>query len=195
MIHNSFSKGPEGWCSYDYHASMVAGGENVFILTSWAKTGGVNGGRYVWTDNTRWSADTPEKPLSILPLLFYRHWINEDPVDLRGCAVSVYLRGDNLRLDSAQCYFWAVTHGARWHYTAQPLAITEGAWADAPQKFVLHDDEARWHNSWTANPARPVALTDLLRNVVSYGFAFVGFSSEVTGRLSLAEFSITAPGA
>ena len=33
-MKNSFTKGPEGWCSYDYHASVVAD-RNVFILTTW----------------------------------------------------------------------------------------------------------------------------------------------------------------
>ena len=30
MISNHFVRGPESWCSYDYHASMVAGKHNVF---------------------------------------------------------------------------------------------------------------------------------------------------------------------
>ena len=107
MITNHFDKGPEGWCSYDYHASMVSGGHNVFILSTWVREGGVNNSGYVFTDHTRWSADTPEKPLSILPLIFYRGWINEDPVDLRNACVSVYLRGDSLKLDGVQCYLAA----------------------------------------------------------------------------------------
>jgi hypothetical protein len=192
MIHNRFTRGPEGWCSYDYHASIVSGGANIFILTTWSKDGGVNNGSYVWTDHTRWSADTPEKPLSILPLLFYRSWIDADPVDLRGCEVSVYLRGDNLRLDGATCYFWVNSPGTRWHYIAQPLTISEGAWAATPERFVLHDDESRWRRSWAANPVTALSLTQMLRNALSYGFSFVGFSSEVSGRLSLAEFSIRA---
>ena len=39
MIKNDFDKGPEGWCSYDYHASMVADGSNIFILATWAAQG------------------------------------------------------------------------------------------------------------------------------------------------------------
>src|SRR3954470_6339058 len=113
MIKNSFIKGPESWCAYDYHASMVADGQNIFILATWAKTGGVNNGNYIWVDHRRWSADTPEKPLSILPLLTYRNWIDSDPVDLRECEVAVYLRGDNLRLDGAKCYFWVNSPGTR----------------------------------------------------------------------------------
>lgn len=193
MIKNSFTKGPEGWCAYDYHASIVADGVNIFILATWMKEGGVNNGGYIWVDHRRWSADTPEKPLSILPLLFYRSWINADPVDLRGCEVSVYLRGDGLRLDGAQCYFWVNGPGTRWHYTAQPLTITEGAWAREPQRFVLHDEERLWHRSWAASPTTALSLTDMLRNAHSYGFSFVGFTSEVSGRLSMAEFTISGP--
>lgn len=193
MIKNSFTKGPEGWCSYDYHASIVADGVNIFVLATWMKEGGVNNGGYIWVDHRRWSADTPEKPLSILPLLFYRSWLDADPVDLRGCEVSVYLRGDGLRLDGAQCYFWVNGPGTRWHYAAQPLTIAEGAWAGEPQRFVLHDDEQLWHRSWAANPATALSLTDMLRSAHSYGFSFVGFTSEVSGRLSMAEFTISGP--
>ncbi|MBX3011041.1 MAG: hypothetical protein KF832_06015 [Caldilineaceae bacterium] len=193
MIKNRFRKGPEGWCSYDYHASIVADGVNYFVLTTWSREGGVNNGSYIWTDHRRWSADTPEKPLSILPLLFYRSWVDADPVDLRGCEVSFYLRGDGLRLDGALCYFWVVGPGTRWHYTAQPLTITEGAWSAAPQQIVLQDDEAYWHRSWAANPATAPSLSATLGNTVSYGFSFVGFSSEVSGRFSLAEFAIGRP--
>ena len=42
MIVNRFSKGPEGWCSYDYHASIVSGGRNVFVLATWEGSGGVD---------------------------------------------------------------------------------------------------------------------------------------------------------
>ena len=34
-IHHHFERGPECWCSYDYHASMVAGGTNIFVLATW----------------------------------------------------------------------------------------------------------------------------------------------------------------
>ncbi len=95
MVKNAFNKGPQSWCSYDYHASVVSG-RNIFVLTPWEKDGGVNDSGYVWADHTRWSADTPEEPLSILPLIFYRRWVDADPIDLRGAEVSVYLRGDDL---------------------------------------------------------------------------------------------------
>ena len=192
-LRNTFGKGPEGWCSYDYHASIVSGGRNVFILAVWEKGGGPGEAGCVWTDHTRWSADTPEQPLSILPLLFYRRWVNEGPIDLRNAEMSVYLRGDDLRLDEAQCQFWVHGQRGRWHLSGQPLAIPEGTWSAEPLCVCLADDEAQWHHSWPRDPHRPWCLDDVLREVHSYGFSFIGFSSEVTGRLSMSQFQITLP--
>lgn len=191
-LKNTFVKGPEGWCSYDYHASMVAGGRNIFILTTWEGHGGPADASYVWTDHVRWSADTPENPLSILPLLFYRSWINEDPIDLRNAKVSVYLRGDNLRLDGAKCLFWIHGAGGRWHLNSQPLTIADAGWGSEPVRFVLQDDESLWHHSWSWNH-KPQPLSPTLGAVHSYGFSFIGFSSEVTGRLCMSRFEITLP--
>ena len=42
LVQNSFEKGPQSWCSYDYHASMVSGGENIFIQATWQRDGGVD---------------------------------------------------------------------------------------------------------------------------------------------------------
>ena len=106
-MKNTFDKGPEGWCSYDYHSSVVAGGHNIFVLVTHERSGGINDSGYVWCDENRWSADTPEHPLSILPLIFYRKWINEDAIDLKEAEVSVYLRGDDLNRyfpDGIQCF-------------------------------------------------------------------------------------------
>lgn len=189
MIDNQFTRGPEGWCSYDYHASMITGG-NVFILATWDPTGGVDGGGCVFSDHTRWSADTPESPLSILPLLHYRGWVDADSVDLRNAEVSVYLRGDGLNLDGARCYFWTHVTRTRWHLTSAPLRIGDGAWTSEPNRFRLTPDESLWHNSWTAEPDGLRRLEPLLAEAESYGFSFMGFSSEVTGRLSLSRFSI-----
>lgn len=189
MIQNRFEKGPEGWCSYDYHASMVADGQNIFILTTWAREGGVDGGGYVWTDHRRWSADTPEKPLSILPLLHYQNWIGADPLDLREAEVSVYLRGDTLKLDGASCYFWVIGPGARWHLTSQPISIPEGKWGEEPARLRLRNDESLWHRSYAPGLG---SLDAVLSKTTSYGFSFVGFTAEVTGRLSMDEFRITA---
>jgi hypothetical protein len=193
MVKNSFARGPEGWCSYDYHASIVAGGTNIFILATWAPSGGVGDSGYVWTDHRRWSADTPEKPLSILPFLFYRNWVGADPIDLRGTQVSVYLRGDGLRLDGARCCFWAHAENTRWHCTGQPLAIADSRWADAPDRLTLEADERAWHCSWSLDPRRPAPLARVLGQAQSYGFSFTGFSSEVSGRLSMDEFGICRP--
>ena len=192
MVRNSFDKGPEGWCSYDYHASMVSGGRNIFILTTWEPKGGVNNSGYVWADHTQWSADTPEKPLSILPLLFYRRWVNADPLDLRGAEVSVYIRGDNLQLDGAHCFFWVHGQHTRWHLTSHPLTIGEGCWPSEPNRFTLVGDPALWHNSWSQDPRNPVPLDSLLGRAESYGFSFVGFTAEVTGKISMDEFEIAS---
>jgi hypothetical protein len=193
-IRNTFAKGPEGWCSYDYHASIVSGGRNIFILTTWEGKGGVDDSGYVWTDHTRWSADTPEQPLSILSLLFYRSWVNEDPIDLREAEVSVYLRGDHLQLDGAQCLFWVHGTSGRWHLNSRPLAISEGEWAAEPLRFALSNDEALWHHSWPRDSKNPSRLEEILRAVHSYGFSFIGFSSEVSGRLCMSRFEMVPKG-
>ncbi|MBT3345310.1 MAG: hypothetical protein HN712_30735 [Gemmatimonadetes bacterium] len=190
MIRNSFDRGPQGWCSYDYHGSIVADGTNVFILATWAGTGGVKDSGYVWTDHRRWSADTPEKPLSILPFLFYRNWIDADPIDLVGTQVNLHLRGDELELDGAGCYFWVYAHGTRWHCTSQPLQIEDGSWNNSPSTVDLLSDESQWHCSWSMDPDRPASLSRVLGDAASYGISFTGFSSEVHGRLSMDEFEI-----
>lgn len=192
MLRNSFTRGPEGWCSYDYHASIVTE-RNVFILATWEKEGGVDNSGYVWVDHTRWSADTPEKPLSILPLLLYRSWVNAGPVDLRDAEVAVYLRGENLRLDGAQCFFWIHGVGGRWHCTSHPLTISDAGWSSAPLRFSLQNDEQLWHHSWPRDPNTSRSLESILGQVLSYGFSFVGFSSEVSGRLCMGEFEIKLP--
>ena len=189
-MKNSFEMGPEGWCSYDYHASMVSGGTNVFILAVWNRDGGPGGTGCVWSDHTRWSADTPEKPLSILPFLFYRSWVNAQPVDLRGAELSVYLRGDGLVPDGAQCQFWVHGSGGRWHMNSHPMDISENKWATQPNKVTLVNDESAWHHSWPQDRDIPSRLDTILGHAHSYGFSFTGFSAEVTGRLSMADFEI-----
>ncbi len=189
IITNSFEKGPEAWCSYEYHASMVAG-SNIFVLTTWSAEGGVGNGGFVWADQSRWSCDAPEKPLSILPLINYRNWTDDDPVDLRGAELAVYLRGDGLNMDGAECYFWIHVGGTRWHCKGHPIEIAEGRWADEPARFKLVDDESQWYMSWTKYP-EPEGLTQVMSAVESYGFSFVGFKGEVTGRLALGGFEIS----
>lgn len=189
MIRNDFALGPQGWCSYDYHGSVVAG-RNMFILTTWEPAGGPDGAGHVWTTHHRWSADTPEVPLSILPLIHYRGWIDEGKIDLRDATLSVYLRGDDLLLDGAHCRFWVLSDNTRWHMKAEPIEIVEGRWGVAPSRRVLTPDESRWHLSWSIDPARPKPLADVLAGVDSYGFSFIGFSREVSGKLSMAGFEI-----
>ena len=194
MIKNSFDQGPEGWCSYDYHWSVVAKGHNIFILTTWDSTGGVGDSGYIWCDETRWSGDTPESPVSVLPFIIYTNWVGREPLDLREAQVSVYLRGDDLQLHGAQCYFWVVSSGGRWHFISQPLAISEGVWAPEPNIFTLRNDESLWHLSWSGDPAHPPALNDLLAQARSYGFSLVGFGQEPRGKFSMDEFEMRLAG-
>lgn len=188
VIRNTFAVGPESWCSYEYNASIVAKDE-IFILTTWSPTGGPGNAGYVWADETRWSADIPESPISILALITYRRWANLGPIDLRGAKGSVYLRGDGLQLHGAKCFFWANRLGERWHLTSQPLEISAGGWADGPQRFSLPNDESAWHRSWA--PHTPKSLDGTLANAISYGFAFVGYARSVSGRLSMAQFELS----
>ena len=188
-MKNTFDIGPEAWCSYEYHASVVSG-RNIFILATWSPTGGVNDSVHIWTDESCWSADTPEVPLSILPFIYYRKWVNEGPLDLRDAKVSVYLRGDALELDGATSYFWVHSPSTRWHYTAHPVEISQSKWGDCPTELTLETDESRWHRSWSMDPEQPLCLEETLRNAASYGFSFTGFSSEVRGKLSMDEFKI-----
>lgn len=199
---NTFDAGRESWQIYDYNGG--SGNENVFFLTSWEQTGGVGNSGYVWGDDSRWRIDTPEDPHSILPLILYHRWIAEDleegpsptprptgfrqeeALDLRGARVSVHLRGDGLDLKGARCFFWVHSGGTRWHYTGRPLKIHQGEWGP-PEHFVLVNDESLWHRSWA--PSR-TSLDDLLKNSASYGFSFVGFSEEVTGKLSMDQFEL-----
>ena len=100
-----------------------------------------------------------------------------------------------MKLDGAQCFFWVHVDGTRWHYNSHPLETAEGNWAAAPSRFTLDNDESLWHMSWSNDPANPTPLDTVLKGAHSYGFSFVGFSSEVTGRLCMAEFEIRQPGA
>ncbi len=96
---NSFDSGWESWQIYDYNGG--SGGENVFFLTSWEKSGGLENSGYVWAD------------------------------------------------------------------------------------------ESLWHRSWAPSGH---SLDSLLKESASYGFSFVGFSEEVTGKLSMDQFEIRLAG-
>lgn len=190
-MKNLFEKGPEGWCSYDYHASVISGWRETFILSTWRPGQGPHGSNCVTVDHQQWSADTPEQPISILPLILYRNWMNLDPIDLRGATLSVYLRGDDLNTRGAACYFWVNTTLNRWHLISHPLQIGEGCWTAKPNRVGLVNDESQWHNSWAGLPPKLQSLDDALAATTSYGFAFVGFLAEVTGQLSMSHLELT----
>lgn len=187
---NDFNKDREGWQIYDYNGGKKGGG-NVFFPATWEKSGGVGDSGYIWGDDSRWRIDTPENPHSILAFIIYRSWVGGKELDLRGAKLSVHLRGDKLDLKGAKCLFWAVNNanGTRWHYKSQPLAISEGKWGPK-QTIVLKNEEKLWHRSWWRYPARPGSLDAVLGKCDSYGFSFVGFSEEVTGKFSMDELEI-----
>ena len=198
MIRNNFDIGPEGWHSYDYHGEIVTGA-GIFVLATWQREGGVDGSGFIWADQSRWSTDVPERPISILALIHYRNWVGLGPVDLRQAEVSVYLRGDDLKLYGATCYFWVHSPGVRWHFSGNPIPIMERHWAPEPSRFVLENDESLWHRSYSSEEFQRRSygqggprLDDVLGEVHSYGFSFIGFDREVQGRLSLGKFEIFA---
>jgi hypothetical protein len=185
-----FSKDRAGWQIYDYNGGK-AGGGNVFFPATWEKSGGVGDSGYIWGDDSRWRIDTPEDPHSILAFIIYRSWVGGQALDLRGAKVSVHLRGDKLDLRGGKCLFWALNNanGTRWHMKGAPLAISEGKWG-AKQTIVLKNDEKLWHNSWSRHPDKPASLDEVLGTCDSYGFSFVGFSGEATGKFSMDELEI-----
>ena len=127
-----------------------------------------------------------------MPLIFYRSWINKPYVNLEYAEVSVYLRGDNLQLDGAECYFWILYNETRWHYKEIPLKFGEDKWLDKPQSFLISSDGSKWNNSWTKLGNGPEPLSSVVRNCESYGFSFVGFKQGVRGRFAIDEFIITS---
>ena len=103
------------------------------------------------------------------------------------------LRGDGLQFDGTDCYFWAHIGGTRWHCGGRPIEVPEGRWPAEPTRFVLEADEALWYHSWSRDPANATGLEQVLAAAESYGFSFVGFGGEVSGRLSLGSFAISSP--
>jgi hypothetical protein len=193
-LKNTFDFDYEGWQSYDYEASVRAGHE-VFRPVTWTPTGGARDSGHVWTDDTRWTVDTPEQPRSILALVMYRCWLSRGPVDLRGATVSVFLRGDGLDLKGGSCCFWAwnLRSGTRWHMSRRPLPISPDAWADRPVEFRVENDAALWHRSWAIRFPEFGPLDRVLAEADSFGFSFLGFAEKVTGRLRMDEFEIRPP--
>jgi hypothetical protein len=185
-VVNAFDKNREGWQVYDYNGG--AGAENKFFPASWERAGGFADSGYIWADDSRWRIDTPETPHSILALILYRSWVGSEALNLRDATLSVCLRGDELNLHGAQCYFWVLDQekGTRWHCKGQPLTIGVGRWEE-PQRIVLTPDEKLWYRSWTRNVDNAASLKETLGSCDSYGFSFVGFEEEVTGRLSMDE--------
>ena len=93
MIQITFDMGREGWKSYKYGEGHKPGGVR-YPRVTWESSGGVGNTGYVWSDDSRWAIDEPERPHSILALIYYWKWGGgESPVDLRDARVSVYLRG------------------------------------------------------------------------------------------------------
>lgn len=191
-IQNTFEAGAEAWQVYDYNGG--AGTSNVFYPVTWEKNGGVNDSGYVWGSDERWQIDLPENPVSILPLIFYRRWVGLGRADLRDATVSVYLRGEKLDLKGGRCLFWVYSDAGatRWHFLASPLVIKNDTWG-AKQTFRLTNSEQLWHRSWSYIPNQPGTLDRVLSNADSYGFSFVGFSGEVTGKIAMDELTIELP--
>ena len=194
VVKNVFDKGPESWCSYDYHASVVTGRGRVFVLGNWEGEGSPNGAPYISCEETYWTPDVPEKPLSILPFMHLRSWIGEDPIDLRDLEVAVHLRGDGLKLNGGECYFWIVGPGSRWHLNSKPIDISMDEWGASPTTVRLVNDETLWHRSWSSlRIDNQPCLDECLTNCGSYGFSFVGFTAAVQGKLSMGSFEIRRP--
>ena len=192
-MKHTFDRGPEGFCSYEYHAGKRAR-RNMFILVIWEKSGGVNDSAYIWSDEHGWSADTPESPISVFPFDLRRNWVGKGPVDLRNAEVSVYLRGDGLDLYGSKALFWVVSGGTSWHLNSHPIEIADGRWPDQPDRFTLADDESLWHRTWSGDPSNITPLSDVLANCTSYAIQLSGFTALPTGRISMDELEITLAG-
>lgn len=191
-LKNSFDHDYEMWHAYDYAACAAAGGRDLYRPAHWEQRGGVNDSGYIWADEAQWSIDTPEQPPSILALMTWRQWMLRGPLDLRQATISVFLRGDELDLKGGRCSFWVLSRGlsARYHLTGQPVTVARDKWGDEPCLLNLKHDEAQWHRSWTVPGQRIPTMGEVLGEVDSYGFAFVGFSEQVIGRLCMDEFEI-----
>jgi len=189
MVMKDIAPPLAAWKSYEY----FPGGHN-YHLTRYDATGGPDGKECVWADDSMWTIDTPEQPHSILFLIHYSIWDDSPPRDIKNAEIRFRLRGENLALHGARCYFWVVTQfprATRWHFTGQPLPISFGHWGE-PAVLRLEDDPSCWHRSFVSDPTCTAGLTDALSFCLSYGFAFVGFSEKVTGTIGLADFAMFA---
>ena len=187
MVENTFDKDDGKWCSYFYGGGID---KDCFVPVVREKTGGVNNSGYIWADDTMWNIDEPDD--SILAFVFYRSWTGNGSINLMDRKVSLYLRGDNLKLYGAECYFWVFTPYTRWHYIHEPLRIQNFRWDSTPDYIHLTNDESLWYNSWCEEGYRRKTIEFALRMVTSYGISFRGYSQEVKGMLSMDEFKIEA---
>ncbi len=189
---HGFDLDEEAFRVYDYEKHRDGGLFNV-VRPVWEYTGGVDDGGFIWADERHWTIDTPETPHSILALFTYRKWRGLGPLDLRDAEISLHARGDGLDLKGAQVFFWVVSEvperHCRWHFTAHPIAVTDGAWGPV-QTFVLRNDQSLWHHSWTSNTCSNPALGGVLAEAESFGLSFIGFSEKVTGRFAIDELRI-----
>ncbi len=177
------------WQSYEY----LCPGDK-YHTVRYENHGGPGNQPYIWADDSMWSIDFPENPQSILPLLFFRNWVCDAPINLNGAVVEFHLRGDNLDLKGAQCFLWIssyIPETTRWHYIQQPLAISDGHWGDLI-RINLTNDENGWHKSFPPEAKQANCVDQTLSACISYGFSFVGFSEKVKGKLSLGSFSMSS---
>jgi hypothetical protein len=175
-----------------WHSYAYLGTTHEYRACRKSENGGWNNGAYVTADDSLWTIDTPESPQSILALMIPSTlMLKSPPLDLRYTAVSFSLRGDNLQLYGASCYFWVVSFvptSTRWHYTSQPLIVPEGKWSEL-QTLVLSPKEDAWHCSFSLQQPR-TPLNDVLGLCMSFGISFMGFSEKVSGNISLSDFTI-----
>lgn len=194
IVAHRFDVWNERWTSYQ----DAYGRGNVFFPMSHQRSGGVDGGGFVWTDDSRWLIDAPEKPHSILIAVNYWRWLFPpewrartgagDNVNLADATLEVALRGRGLELGTAHVTFWIVCDGARWHI-AQPLMPGNGEWATIR---VSLSTAADWQLSWSRGQ-RDAALC--LDHVESYGLAFRGFQPGQIPRgvLDMDDFRLSRP--
>jgi hypothetical protein len=69
------------------------------------------------------------------------------------------------------------------------VEVAEGHW-DQPSRLVLESDESVWYRSWVRPSFTAASLDQVLSSTTSYGFSFVGFATEPTGKLSMSSFQI-----
>jgi len=197
LVSNKFDDGDSaGWSIYDW---WTEGGvaHQYFSPVSLENQGGVGNSGYIWADDSRWGIDWPD--VSILCFIIYPRWTGgggPENWDLRNAMVSVYLRGESLDLKGGSVRFWVFdseNDGVRYQFMGHPLSVSEGVWTK--NTFVLENDESLWYRSWSGDTTKLTNLDKVLSGVDSYGFSFRQFSyygGEVTGKLEMDEFSITA---